>query len=42
MIWSGLVRAARAEEKAQRVRRDADRHPDQDEEDDGKVGIESH
>src|SRR3954451_14139308 len=37
-----LVGSARAEKEAQYLRRDADRHSDQDEEDDGKVGVEGH
>jgi hypothetical protein len=39
LAWSGR---RGAEEKAERLRRDADRHPDQDEEDDGEVGFEEH
>src|SRR6516165_3472419 len=37
-----LVGPPRAEQEAEDLRRDADRHPDQDEEDDGKVRVQGH
>src|SRR5664279_3635225 len=37
-----LIRLSRAEQEAQQLRRHADRDPDQDEEDDGKVGVQGH